>query len=30
MAEEVNTGGLHRFVRSKGDEPKLDDERGES
>jgi len=27
MAEEVNTGGLHRFVRSRGEELKLDDER---
>lgn len=26
MAEEVNTGGLHRFVRRKGEEPKLSEE----
>ena len=27
MSEEVNTGGLHKFVRRKGEELKLDDAR---
>ena len=27
MAEEINTGGLHRFVRPKGEELRLDEAR---